>query len=352
MLAPDAVSVVRSKRLCATVLLGDARERLKDIPAGAVDAVICDPIYPEVDRNFGRISVRDWKFMMVDVVREVRRILKPTGSAMFVIQPNSEHIGRMRPWAFEFMAWLAKDWNLIQDVWWWNYAAMPTLHTSRAYGLMRPSIKACVWVGARDCYRNQDEVLWERAESTATDKRINRSQVDYKPSGHHQRQGRALQTSLVRGGSTPYNVIPCANTDNTNSSGAKGHGAGTPYKLADWWVRYICPPNGIVVDPFCGAGTIGEAALAAKRRFIGIDIDPTFVEIASATCVRTGTKGKADERVGSDDRSDSEDCVQHEVGDLSESALGAELGTVGEAEFGASAGVDSGRVDDPATLEG
>jgi DNA modification methylase len=37
----------------------------------------------------------------------------------------------------------------------------------------------------------------------------------------------------------------------------------------------------IVLDPFCGAGTTGMAALARGRRFIGIDIEPVHVATAA-----------------------------------------------------------------------
>ncbi len=263
------------------VALGDARERLKDVSDASVDLVLTDPPYPEIDRAYGRLTVREWKFLMADVVRETRRVLKPSGSAVFVIQPNSEFVGRVRPWAFEFMAWVAKTWNLVQDVWWWNTAAMPTVHTTREHGLMRASIKACVWAGAPACFRDQQAVLWEMAEATKLDKRVDRANVDYKPSGHHVRQGRALTTALERGGVTPFNLIPVANTNSSDSSGASGHGAGTPYALARWWVRYACPEGGLVLDPFCGAGTIGEAALRAGRNFMGSDRDPGSVKLAT-----------------------------------------------------------------------
>jgi hypothetical protein len=52
----------------------------------------------------------------------------------------------MRPWLFEFMAKWCREWNMVQDAWWWNHTTAPTVHCQRKYGLMRPSLKACVWV--------------------------------------------------------------------------------------------------------------------------------------------------------------------------------------------------------------
>ena len=78
------------------------------------------------------------------VVEQSRRVLKPSGSAVFILQPNSERVGRMRPWLWEFLAWTARRWNQVQDAWWWNTAALPL---GGEIGLMRPSLKTCVWLG-------------------------------------------------------------------------------------------------------------------------------------------------------------------------------------------------------------
>ncbi|MFC0532113.1 DNA-methyltransferase [Phytohabitans kaempferiae] len=39
-----------------------------------------------------------------------------------------------------------------------------------------------------------------------------------------------------------------------------------------------CPEGGLVLDPFCGAGTTGLAALQLGRRFAGIDISAAFLD--------------------------------------------------------------------------
>jgi hypothetical protein len=53
---------------------------------------------------------------------------------------------------------------------------------------------------------------------------------------------------------------------------AENHPARWPYKLAEDIVRCFCPPAGLAVDPFCGAGTTGAAAIAHGRRFVGGDL--------------------------------------------------------------------------------
>jgi len=42
----------------------------------------------------------------------------------------------------------------------------------------------------------------------------------------------------------------------------------------------ITPPDRIVFDPFMGSGTTGIACVKEGFRFIGIEIDPEYFEIA------------------------------------------------------------------------
>lgn len=55
-----------------------------------------------------------------------------------------------------------------------------------------------------------------------------------------------------------------------------------PLDLMRWLVRLVTPPNGLILDPFCGSGTTGCAALAEGFRFIGIEREPEYVAIAEA----------------------------------------------------------------------
>ena len=43
-------------------------------------------------------------------------------------------------------------------------------------------------------------------------------------------------------------------------------------KLAEDIVRCFCPPDGLVVDCFLGAGTTAAASIAHGRRFVGGDL--------------------------------------------------------------------------------
>ena len=45
-----------------------------------------------------------------------------------------------------------------------------------------------------------------------------------------------------------------------------------PEKLAEWFIRSLCPPGGTVLDPFSGSGTTAKVAMALGRNGIGCDI--------------------------------------------------------------------------------
>ena len=53
-----------------------------------------------------------------------------------------------------------------------------------------------------------------------------------------------------------------------------------PVDLMRWLVRLVTPPGGVVLDPFMGSGSTGMAALDEGFRFVGIDREPRYIEIA------------------------------------------------------------------------
>ncbi len=261
------------------LISGNCLDVLSTLPSSSIDAIITDPPYPCVKRPYGTWTIPQWESLMHDSIKEFRRVLTPTGSAVIILQPNSEHLGTIRPWLWDFVSWCCREWNLIQDVYWWNPTTVPTVHTHRTVGLLRPSVKICVWLGSPKCYRNQDAVLWEPSDECKAQDRSDRA-LRHNPSGNTMRKGRAAAASDERGGTTPYNLLPIANSDSSVSSGANGHGAGTPLELCTWWVKYISPPEGTVLDPFCGAGTVGIAALNQGRKFVGIEVIPDYINIS------------------------------------------------------------------------
>jgi 16S rRNA G966 N2-methylase RsmD len=126
----------RKERLKATRFIhGDCRTELKNLKDKSVDLILTDPPYPEIDREYGRLTEQEWHELMRTVVSEGRRILKPTGSMVIILQPNFEKVGKMRLWLWEFVVWAGREWNLIEDAYWWNFGMLPTFSANRKYGL-------------------------------------------------------------------------------------------------------------------------------------------------------------------------------------------------------------------------
>lgn len=51
---------------------------------------------------------------------------------------------------------------------------------------------------------------------------------------------------------------------------------------AAYWIDKLCPPDGVVCDPFLGGGTTAAAAIKLNRKWIGFEIDPETALIASS----------------------------------------------------------------------
>jgi len=267
-----------------TLYHGDCREVLPTLPPASVDAVVCDPPYPCVDRDYGRWTEAEWLALMEAVLPQLRRVLKPSGSAVLVVQPNSARNGQLRPWLWDFLAWVSREWNVVQDAWWWN-TTTPPMSGAPTVGLLRPSLKMCVWLGAPDCYRNQDDVLWRESQTTALKRLVLRAGrmapgSQQRPSGLSIKDTAMFGPSERRGGVTPFNVLPFDNSDHAQ---AMGHGAATPVALCEWWVRYLTPPGGVVLDPFCGSGTVLRAAKRNTRPAVGIEAVETYCRAAATT---------------------------------------------------------------------
>ena len=58
------------------------------------------------------------------------------------------------------------------------------------------------------------------------------------------------------------------------------HPTQKPIKLMSWCISHIPEPNQTILDPFMGSGTTGVAAVQMGRRFIGIEREPKYFEIA------------------------------------------------------------------------
>jgi site-specific DNA-methyltransferase (adenine-specific) len=53
-----------------------------------------------------------------------------------------------------------------------------------------------------------------------------------------------------------------------------------PTELMSYLVRMVTPKGGTVLDPFMGSGSTGKAAVREGMKFIGIEREKEYMEIA------------------------------------------------------------------------
>jgi len=57
-----------------------------------------------------------------------------------------------------------------------------------------------------------------------------------------------------------------------------------PIDLMAYLIKVYSPKETIVLDPFCGSGSTGVAALQENRKFVGIDLSSHYVDISAKRC--------------------------------------------------------------------
>lgn len=73
-------------------------------------------------------------------------------------------------------------------------------------------------------------------------------------------------------------------TMTTPKPGEKAHGrhpTQKPVALLNRIIQACTDEDALVLDPFCGSGTTGVAALAKGRRFVGIDLDESYLALSA-----------------------------------------------------------------------
>lgn len=66
----------------------------------------------------------------------------------------------------------------------------------------------------------------------------------------------------------------------TTKAVKEAHFATFPEKLVEPCILAGCRPGGIVLDPFFGSGTTGRVAVKLNRKYLGIELNPEYVDIS------------------------------------------------------------------------
>lgn len=247
------------------IINGDCLVEMHNLPADSVDLIFADPPYwmrttgklrrvegteydgcdDEWDNTFK--TLQDYVQFTRAWLTEAKRILKPNGS-LWVIG-SMQCIYTIGNALQELGYWI------INDVIWWKLNPTPNM------------------MGTRLCNAHET-LIWavknEKAKFTfhyRTAKELNRealSDTEYL-SGVRKQLGSVWRFPVCSGSER-------IKTDN----GAKLHSTQKPLTLLYRIVNICSNVGDLVLDPFSGTFTTGEAALMSGRRFIGIEKDPEY----------------------------------------------------------------------------
>jgi DNA modification methylase/DNA polymerase I-like protein with 3'-5' exonuclease and polymerase domains len=257
---------------------GDCLRVLPSLPADSVDLVFFSPPYEDC-RTYGIDFVLEgqrWVAWMLRVFHELRRVCK--GLIACVCE------GKTRNYR-----WSATPALLMAE-----------LHHA-GFNLRKPAVYYRVGIpgsGGPDWLRND----WETILCVTRSGRLPWSDPTacghppkYKPGGalsyrmkdgkrHTKRRtdgSQVIQSYTPPAKANPGNVIKC-NVGGGRMGSAHAHGNEAPFALdlAAFFVRSFCPPGGVVLDPMCGSSTTGHAALLAGRRYIGMDVRQSQIDLS------------------------------------------------------------------------
>ncbi len=274
-------------------IVGDCEEILKDLPSKSIDLVFTSPPYAN-QRNYGTeessISPDDYIKWFAPKARQIKRVLKDNGS--FVLNISDKIVdGFQHLYVFELVVFLCKKigFHLVRDYIWYNPATPPNVFSRGGYGRTKKSHEYCFWFSKTNEWTfNLDPI--RKPYSKDMQKYLmgkgkgDRSQ-NTRPSTHN---FNCEKVWTDNGGSDPGTVIELGNTSSNDIffklCKEKGitHPARFPEKLAEFFILSGTKEGDIVLDPFSGSGTTAVSAARNGRRWIGIDLNPDYCELATA----------------------------------------------------------------------
>lgn len=324
----DVLSCERAWRVEET----DCLAGLRAIPAESVSCVVTSPPYYAL-RDYGvagqiglESTFSEFLANLVDVFREVRRVLRPDGVCWINMGDSfagsgkgqlgdgsaSDRNGVMQatnrgtlsgglprscdtlppkslvgqPWRLAF-ALQDDGWILRQDVIWHKPAPMPESVTDRC---TRAHEYLFMLVKSGKYYYDADAIREKASSSSGLGLLRGRSFAD---PNHVAAHAPSIRTRLDVGiDSHDYDFS--ASGRNTRSvwtiapePSHHDHYATFPTEIPRRCIAAGCPPDGIVLDPFCGTASTGVAARRLGRRFIGLELSPKYVQMSRRRLSRT-----------------------------------------------------------------
>jgi site-specific DNA-methyltransferase (adenine-specific) len=236
------------------ILLGDCLELMKNIPNGSIDMILCDLPYGTTACKW------DTVIPFEPLWEQYKRVIKDNGAiVLFASQPFTSALIMSNPKMFRYE-------------WIWE----KTIATNFMFVKKQPAKKhenILVFYKKQPTYNIQFE-----EGAPYSDKRTHR----YKNGVGCERESIAdvMKQGIKKpikneGKRYPSTVQKFSNGNNSNV-----HPTQKPLELMKYLIKIYTNENDMVLDNTMGSGTTGVACASLKRKFIGIEIDKKYFEIA------------------------------------------------------------------------
>jgi DNA modification methylase len=254
----------------SALLLGDARALLEKMPGGVFQSVVTSPPYWSL-RDYGihgqiglEESLEAYISALVAVFDEVRRVLRDDGTLWLNIGDSYTSGGR---------TWRATDRK--------NPIRAMDVRPPTPLGLKPKDLIGVPW---RLAFALQQAGWYLRADLVWNKPNCQPESVKDRPTRCHEylflfsKSERYFYDATAKQGPNDRNLRTV--WDINTRPYAEAHFATYPPGLVEPCVALSTRPCQLVLDPFIGSGTTGLVAVAMKRRFVGIELNPKYLEIA------------------------------------------------------------------------
>lgn len=256
---------------------GKCEDILQTLPDSSVDLIVTSPPYADRrNHTYGGIHPQHYVDWFLPISAELYRVLKPEGS--FILNIKERVIdGQRGTYVMQLvLKMLEQNWCWTEEYCWHKKNSYPGKWPNR----FRDAWEHCYhFTKQKEFKMYQEEVMvpigeWARKRLDNPIKSDSERRGSQTKSGF----GRKVSNWAGRDQVFPDNVLYLA-TEVSN----KNHSAVFPIELPSWFIRLFTKAGDIVLDPFIGSGTTALAASRLDRKYIGIESNDAYVEMAKET---------------------------------------------------------------------